>query len=157
MFTPSDPTGSKATTTTSATGSPMRRAAAFTLLEMIVVLAIAALVIGIGAGAVARMSEENEIRHVTSEAEGRLLQAAAQALSTTLPQSVRLGELAGGLKLTVRPAGTDEFLPVEDRRLLLRPGGLCEPLTLRWQQGSAWISATLDPLTGAFAETEENL
>lgn len=85
------------------------------------------------------------------------MQAVTRALATTQPQGVNLEELGGQAKLTVRRMGADEFTPAAGQRLLLRPGGLCEPLTLRWQKDAAWISATLDPLTGGFIETEENL
>jgi prepilin-type N-terminal cleavage/methylation domain-containing protein len=134
-----------------------RRAAGFTLLEMIVVLVIAGLVIGIGASAVAQLTEEHELRKVAHDAEGVIMQAVTRTLATTQPQGVNLEALAQGAKLMVRRAGTEEFISAEGQRMFLRPGGLCEPLTLRWQQDTAWISATLDPLTGGFAETEENL
>lgn len=134
-----------------------RRAAGFTLLEMIVVLVIAALIIGVGASAVAQLTEEHELRKVAHEAEGVFMQAVTRALSTTQPQSVSLEELGMQARLTVRRAGAEEFTPAAGQRLLLSPGGLCEPLTLRWQKDAVWISATLDPLTGGFAETEENL
>jgi prepilin-type N-terminal cleavage/methylation domain-containing protein len=135
----------------------MRRAAAFTLLEMIVVLAIAALIIGIGAGAVVRMAEENEMRRAVGEAERTLMQAMTRVLKTSRPQAVPLADLAGGMNLKVRRAGHDEYEPAAGQRLWLRPGGLCEPLTLRWQRGSAWLGATLDPLTGGFTRMEERL
>lgn len=134
-----------------------RRAAGFTLLEMIVVLVIAALIIGIGAAAVAQLTEEHELRKVANDAEGMLMRAVTRTLATTQPQSVSLEELGRQANLTVRRMGAEEFAPAAGQRLLLRPGGLCEPLTLRWQKDAVWISATLDPLTGGFAETEENL
>jgi prepilin-type N-terminal cleavage/methylation domain-containing protein len=133
----------------------MRRAAAFTLLEMIVVLAIAALIIGIGAGAVVRMAEENEMRRAAGEAERTLMQAMTRVLKTSRPQAVPLADLAGGMNLKVRRACSDEYEPAAEQRLWLRPGGLCEPLTLRWQRGSAWLDTTLDPLTGGFTRMEE--
>jgi prepilin-type N-terminal cleavage/methylation domain-containing protein len=134
-----------------------RRAAGFTLLEMIVVLVIAALIIGVGASAVAQLTEDHELRKVAHDAEGVFMQAMTRSLATTQPQSVSLEELGRQARLTLRRAGAEEFVPATGQRVLLRPGGLCEPLTLRWQKGAAWISATLDPLTGGFAETEENL
>lgn len=134
-----------------------RPAAAFTLLEMIVVLAIAALIIGVGAGAVSGLAEEHDMRRVAREAEGVFLKARTRTLASSMPQLINLEELENGLKLTVRRAGTDVFVAALEQRMYLRPGGLCEPLTLRWQRGSAWITATLDPLTGGFAEMEENL
>ena len=134
-----------------------RRAAGFTLLEMIVVLVIAALIIGVGASAVAQLTEEHELRKVAHDAEGVFMQAVTRTLATTQPQVVNLESLAQGAKLSLRRAGAEEFISADGQRLLLRPGGLCEPLTLRWQKGPAWVSATLDPLTGGFAETEESL
>ncbi len=143
---------------TSATGNAMQRTAAgFTLLEMIVVLAIAALVIGIGASAVQRLTEDHVLRQTTQEAERVFMQAMTRALATTQPQSVNLESLNRGARLTVRRAGRDEFVATTGQRVVLRPGGLCEPLTLLWQQGDAWIRATLDPLTGALNDVEENL
>lgn len=141
-----------------ATGSTMKRsAAAFTLLEMVVVLAIAALVIGVGAGAVQRLTEEHELLRVAHDAERVLMQAMTRTLNTVQPQSVDLASLSQKVKLTVRHAGSETFVAPTDQHLRLRPGGLCEPLTLRWQQGTAWVSATLDPLTAGFQELEENL
>ncbi len=130
---------------------------AFTLLEMIVVLAIAALVIGIGAGAVQRLTEEHELLRVAHDAERVLMQAMTRTLNTVQPQVVDLNSLSQKAKLTVRHAGSEAFVSTKDQLLRLRPGGLCEPLTLRWQQGSAWVSATLDPLTAGFIDLEESL
>ena len=141
-----------------ATGSTMKKsAAAFTLLEMVVVLAIAALVIGVGAGAVQRLTEEHELLRVAHDAERVLMQAMTRTLNTVQPQSVDLASLSQKVKLTVRHAGSETFVSSTDQHLRLRPGGLCDPLTLRWQQGTAWVSATLDPLTAGFQEMEENL
>lgn len=134
-----------------------QRPAGFTLLEMIVVLVIAALIIGIGAGAARQMSEDHALRRAAHDAESVLMQAMTRALATAQPQSVALADLRAGLKLDVRRAGAAEFTAVQNQRLLLRPGGLCEPLTLRWQKNSDWISVTLDPLTATLAATEDNL
>ena len=135
----------------------MKHRAAFTLLEMIVVLAIAALIIGIGAGAVQRLTAEHELLKVAHDAERVLMQAMTRTLTTVQPQVVDLPSLSQGAKLTVRRAGSKIFISTTRQNLQLRPGGLCEPLTLRWQQGAAWISATLDPLTAGFSDLEENL
>jgi len=136
-----------------ATGSKMK---AFTLLEMIVVLAIASLVIGIGAGAVHKLTEEHELLRVAHDAERVLMQAMTRTLNTVQPQSVDLSSLSQRAKLTVRHAGSETFVSTTNQHLRLRPGGLCEPLTLRWKNGANWVSATLDPLTAGFQELEEN-
>jgi uncharacterized membrane-anchored protein YhcB (DUF1043 family) len=49
---------------------------------MIVVLAIAALIIGIGAGAVVRLTEEHEMHQAAQTAERVLMQAMTSTLKT---------------------------------------------------------------------------
>ncbi|HEY1053167.1 MAG TPA: prepilin-type N-terminal cleavage/methylation domain-containing protein [Prosthecobacter sp.] len=129
----------------------------FTLLEMIMVLALAALVIGVGAGAVGMMTDEHELRRVTRDAEVAFMQTMTKVLTSSAPQSVNLESLAFGRKLTVRRAGAKDFASAAGQRMLLRPGGLCEPLTLRWEKDTQWIVATLDPLTASFIDMEDNL
>ena len=133
------------------------RAAAYTLLEMMVVLAVAALVIGIGTVSVQRLTEEHELLKVAHEAERVCMQTMTRTLATAQGQQVSLETLAQGAKLTLKRFGASAFIGAKDQYLFVRPGGLCEPLTLRWQQGSAWVTATLDPLTGGFLELEEHL
>lgn len=133
-----------------------RQVPAFTLLEMIVVLAIAALIIGIGAGAVRQAGEEHELSRMARSAERVVMQAMTRVISTTQTQNVNLETLNHSADFTIRRAGANEFKSADGERLILRPGGLCEPLTMRWQHGDAWVAATLDPLTGAFADLEEH-
>lgn len=121
------------------------------------VLAIAALIIGVGAGAVGMMTDEQELRKVARDAEVSFMQSMTRMLTTSAPQGVNLETLSFGRKLTVRRAGAKEFVPAAGQRMLLRPGGLCEPLTLRWEKGTQWIVATLDPLTASFIDMEDNL
>ncbi len=138
----------------------MKRGSGFTLLEMIVVLAIAALVIGIGATAVSQLTEDHALRQTAQSAEREIMQAMTQVLASSQARLVALdapGLTPAGTRLTVRRAGAAEFVAAAGQRLALRPGGLCEPLTLHWQQGEAWIQATLDPLTGMLNDLEESL
>lgn len=132
-----------------------RQVPAFTLLEMIVVLAIAALIIGIGAGAVMQWEESTSLREAARKAEGVIMQAKSSSVNATEAQMVNLEELADGMRLDVRRAGAADFVPAAGQRLRVIPGGLCEPLSLRWQHKGARITATPDPLTGAFAQMEE--
>ena len=124
---------------------------------MIMVLALAALVIGVGAGAAGMMTDEHELRKVARDAEISLMQSMTRVLTTSAPQGLNLEALAYGRKLTVRRAGAKDFAPATGQRMLLRPGGLCEPLTLRWERDTQWIMATLDPLTASFINMEDNL
>jgi len=133
------------------------RTAAFTLLEMMVVLAIGALVIGIGTVSVQRLSEEHELLKVAHEAEKVFMQSMTRTVATAQGQQVSLEAMGQGAKLTLKRFGASSFTGAKDQYLFFRPGGLCEPLTLRWQQGTAWVTATLDPLTGGFLELEEHL
>lgn len=121
------------------------------------VLAIAALMIGVGAGAAGMMAQEHELRKVARDAESAFMQTMTRVLTTGAPQSVNLDTLAFGRKLTVRRAGAKDFQPAAGQRMLLRPGGLCEPMTLRWERDTQWIVATLDPLTASFIDMEDNL
>ena len=136
---------------------PPHSTAAFTLLEMMVVLAITALIIGIGVGGIQRMTAEHELLRVAHDAERLLMQSMTRTIATAQGQEVDLEALSQNAKLKVKRFGASAYIAPKGQRLFLRPGGLCEPLTLRWQQGEAWVSATLDPLTGSFLELEENL
>jgi prepilin-type N-terminal cleavage/methylation domain-containing protein len=155
----------------------MQRRAGFTLLEMIVVLAIAAIIIGIGAGAVQRISQENELRKASLEAEKVFMLAAQRAYATSITQMVVFDEegleLTGanpqapvasvrvsfpaGTRLQLRRMGSDRWSLAAGQRLMLRPGGLCEPLGLRFDWQRSTLRATLDPLTGGMVEVEELL
>ncbi|WP_395749799.1 Tfp pilus assembly protein FimT/FimU [Prosthecobacter sp.] len=155
----------------------MDRRAGFTLLEMIVVLLIAVLIIGIGAGAVQRMSQENELRKASVEMEAVFMQAAQRAYATSMTQTVVFAEggleLAGsnlpsggasvsvsfpeGTRFQVRRMGSDRWAPAAGQRLMLLPGGLCEPLGLRLDWQGSTVRATLDPLTGGMIDVEEVL
>ncbi len=128
---------------------------AFTLLEMVVVLAIAALVVGLGAGAVMQWEEETTLRKAVSKAEVMVVQAMTRSMNATGAQTLQLGELACGVRLEVRRAGAADFVPAVGQRLLITPGGLCEPLSLRWRQKESQIVAMPDPLTGVFTQMEE--
>lgn len=155
----------------------MDRRAGFTLLEMIVVLLIAVLIIGIGAGAVQRMAQENELRKVAGEVEALFMQAAQRAYSTSTTQMVMFDEggleLAGsnlpaggasmrvsfpeGTRFQLRRMGSESWGPAAGQRLMLLPGGLCEPLGFRIDWQGSMVRATLDPLTGGMTDVEEVL
>ena len=103
------------------------RTAAFTLLEMMVVLAIGALVIGIGTVSVQRLTEEHELLKVAHEAEKVCMQSMTRTLATAQGQQVNLETLSQGAKLTLKRFGASVFIGAKDQYLLMRPGGLCEP------------------------------
>ncbi|MDI1314387.1 prepilin-type N-terminal cleavage/methylation domain-containing protein [Prosthecobacter sp.] len=146
----------------------MKQRAGFTLLEMIVVLAIAALIIAIGAAGVQRVSEEHALTKVSLAVERVFMQGMRQAASTAQVQTVVFNDQAVVLngnataipadtRLTLCRMGQDTFVPAAGQRVLLRPGGLCEPLIMHFQSSAGSVRATLDPLTGMLADTEEKL
>lgn len=157
-----------------------KRAAAFTLLEVMVVLAIAALIVGIGAGAMQNIGQENELKKATQAVEGVFMTAVHRAYTSSYAHVVAfdeqgvmlLGEapeaskesaastsvaLPQGTRLLLRRMGSDRMVPAAGQRVLLRPGGLCEPLQLQFSWQGSTVSTSLDPLTGGFTDVEEIL
>lgn len=124
---------------------------------MIVVLAIAAMAIGLGAGGVMQWEESTALRNAARKAEGVFVQAMTRSVTATGVQMLELGNLAEGMRFEVRRAGAADYAPAAGQRLFLPPGGLCEPLSLRWRQKESRITATPDPLTGVFTQMEEGL
>jgi prepilin-type N-terminal cleavage/methylation domain-containing protein len=151
------------------------RAAAFTLLEIMVVIAIAALIIGIGAGAMQNVTEDNELRKASQAVEGIFMTAVHRAYTTSSAHVVAFDEqgvrllgstpqsstapasvtLPPGARLQLRRMGSDKLMPAAGQRVLLRPGGLCEPLLLQFAWQGSTLTASLDPLTGGFTDVEE--
>ncbi len=154
-----------------------RRAAAFTLLEIMVVIAIAALIIGIGAGALQNVGDEHELKKATQAVEGIFMTAVHRAYTSSSAHVVAFDEegvkllgdnpqasaantsvaLPQGTRLLLRRMGSDRLVPATGQRVLLRPGGLCEPLTLQFTWQGSTVSTSLDPLTGGFTDVEEIL
>lgn len=160
-----------------------QRAAAFTLLEVMVVLAIAALIVGIGAGAMQNIGQENELKKATQAVEGVFMTAVHRAYTSSYAHVVAFDEqgvmLLGanpqeanaetapaastsvtfpqGTRLLLRRMGSDRMVPAAGQRVLLRPGGLCEPLMLQFSWQGSTVSTSLDPLTGGFTDVEEIL
>lgn len=149
----------------------MKHRHGFTLLEMIVVLTIAALIIGVGAAAVARMTDEHALKK-TSLAVERLFMTAVYRAATNSQivafdeQGVALSDtqtggtgqsvaFPKGTRLSLRRMGSDKLVPAAGQRVLLRTGGLCEPLALQFEWQGAILRATLDPLTGGMVDVEE--
>jgi len=56
------------------------------------------------------------------------------------------------MRVMLRRWGQQDFIPALGQRLIISPGGLVEPLTVRFMQGSSWLELTLDPLTGRSAD-----
>lgn len=154
----------------------MRPHHGFTLLEMIVVLAIAALIIGVGAASLAGLTEEHELSKATVAVEQIFMTAVHRAGATSSAQVVAFDDtglaligsetgqpsanrtvtLPKGTRLLVRRFGADKLVPAAGQRVLMRPHGLCEPLQLQLERQGATVTASLDPLTGGLVDVEEH-
>lgn len=158
----------------------MRGAPAFTLLEMVVVLVIITLLVGVGVMSFDGLLREQEMRRPVSELKRMTQEAVRRAVQHERPQVIVFdgngfstrGEkapqaangshqapplvdharLPDGMTLVLRRFGAAKFTAAGGQRLMVTPGGLCEPLTARFEQGHSWIEVTLDPLTGGVAE-----
>lgn len=148
----------------------------FTLLEMMGVLVIASLVVAVGAASVTSLAEEHELQKASLAVEQVFMQAVHQAAATVSPQVIVFDEkglafagaettadgatqrvlLPAGTRLTLRRLGSDVLVPAAGQRVLLRSGGLCEPLGLLFERQGSTLRATLDPLTGGLLDIEEH-
>ena len=63
------------------------------------------------------------------------------------------GGTSPNLKLTLQRFGSEKFAPAAGQRLVVAPGGLCEPLTARFELGSSWIE--ISSIRSAAAAREE--
>lgn len=152
----------------------------FTLLEVVIVLAIMVLLMGIAVVSFDSVGREHELKHPVAEFERMTVEAVQRAGIYERPQVVtfdsssfamryktdadgiatkvddttweRRVHLPKEMKLSLRRFGAAKFAPAAGQRLIVAPGGLCEPLTARFELGDAWIEVTLDPLSGTAQE-----
>lgn len=75
--------------------------------------------------------------------------------TTLLPK--RTVEMMQGMRVSLRRFGSDKFLPAAGQRLMISPGGICEPLTIRFEYQLSWVEATLDPLSGMISDEAMHL
>lgn len=149
----------------------------FTLLEVVIVLAIMVLLMGIAVVSFDSVGREHDLKHPAAELERMTVEAVQRASIYERPQVVtfesgsfamryktdadgiatkadettweRRVKLPQGMKLSLRRFGASKFAQAAGQRLVIAPGGLCEPLTARFELGESWIEVTLDPLSGS--------
>ena len=92
------------------------------------------------------------VRHPQADQPQRGLQAMGKIQSEQAQMWQRRVMLPGGMTAKLRRWGQRNFTPAAGQRMVIAPGGLCEPLTLRLEQGASWMELTLDPLSGGVAE-----
>jgi prepilin-type N-terminal cleavage/methylation domain-containing protein len=165
--------------------SPRLAPRAFTLLEVVIVLTIMSLLIGIAVVSVNTVGKEQDVRRPVSEFT-RMTQEAVQRAGIYERAQVilfdkkgfsmryrtdadgrftaddtkvwqRRVEIPDGMKFTLRRFGSTKFAPAAGQRLVIAPGGLCEPLTARFELNGSWIETSLDPLSGGPRDEEMNI
>ncbi len=148
----------------------------FTLLEMVVVLAIISILAGIAVVSFDGINQERAMREPVIAFEDLTMEAMTRANLHEKPLVIVFGKsgmllssrsstgavgrgnyqreisFPAGMTLFLRRFGQTVFQPSEGQRLFIAPGGICEPVSARFQRGSSWIEVTLDPLSGAIAD-----
>jgi prepilin-type N-terminal cleavage/methylation domain-containing protein len=157
----------------------------FTLLEMVIVLAIMALLMGVAVMSFDSVGHQQELRRPVSELLRMTAEAVQRASLYERAQVInfdargfsmryrtdadgrtstddtglwqRRVDTPGNLKLTLQRFGSEKFAPAAGQRLVIAPGGLCEPLTARFELGPSWIEIVLDPLSGGARSEAMNI
>ena len=157
----------------------------FTLLEMMIVLLIMALLMGVAVVNYDGVGIERDLRRPASELQRMTMEAVRRSGLYERPQVIvfdgkgfsmryktdangrndkndnaiwtRRVDVPGDIKLSLRRFGMNKFTPASGQRLAIAPGGVCEPITARFEKGKAWLEITLDPLSGGVAEEFMNI
>jgi hypothetical protein len=152
---------------------------------MVIVLAIMAVLMTVAVMSFDTVTHEQDLRRPVSELQRMTHEAVQRASIYERPQIItfdsrgfvmryrndadgraaanddaiwqRRVELPPSMKLTLQRFGSEKFAPAAGQRLVVAPGGLCEPLTARFELGSSWIQITLDPLSGTAREETMNI
>lgn len=157
-----------------------RRSSGFTLLELVIVLVIMALLMGVAVVNFEGVGAERDLRRPASELQRMTKEAVRRAGLHERPQFIlfdargfamryktdangraepgdnavwqRRVDLPPDMKLSLRRFGMNKFTPAAGQRLSIAPGGLCEPVTARFELGASWLEITLDPLSGGVGD-----
>ena len=150
------------------TPPPARRSsAAFTLLEITIVLIIASMVISLGAMMVSSLFQEHAVAKTVTNIETLGLEAVKRSshyqrhqailffedhceLWDTRGDLVRRVDLPMGAILFIRRYYTKDFVESDGQRLDVIPGCLLEPIELVLKTGGEEFGFALDPLTGGY-------
>lgn len=143
---------------------------AFTLLEILMVLAVIALLLGVVVPLTSGFSREGEFRDVvrgllvlakTARTDAMTSGHAAEVIFEKRAFALRRAgeeeasetvQIPRDMQYTIRPFGADKVLRPDAQRWIFQPTGLCEPLTVRLTDGEAWMEVTFDPLTASIAD-----
>lgn len=142
----------------------------FTLLEMMIVLFIISLLSGVAVVSFNSVSREQEVRRPALEFQKLVREAVRRAAATEEPQIIVFDKKGFAMRfrndtgdnlawqhrvdipvemtLSLRRFGADKFAAAAGQRLVIAPGGLCEPLSARFELHDSWVEFALDPLSG---------
>jgi prepilin-type N-terminal cleavage/methylation domain-containing protein len=152
-----------------------RRVRGYTLLEVAMVVAIIVLIIGAAIPVTSSFTREQRLRDVVRELLVLAKTARADAMTTGRPSEVVFGKkgfglrrpgeeepsetvsLSSDMRYVLVPFGSDKAVKPDGQRWIFQPGGLCEPITFRVEQGEAFMEVTFDPLTASIAEESYNI
>lgn len=149
-------------------------------MEMTLVMLVMALIIGMAAYSFGGVSGEEVLRRPASEFQKMVLESVRRASLYERPQVIvfdrqgflfryrgdqdagssdgdeqvwqRRVEVPLEMVVKLRRWGQNQFAAAPGQRLVIAPGGLCEPLTVRFEHLGSWLELTLDPLSGGVAE-----
>ena len=138
---------------------------AFTLLEILVVLALMGVLFTLAAVHFGGISEERALAEPATEIKALARKAQRTAVLENRPQTLSITPSAvgdvtvpAGVQLLVRPWGTTQWLrPGGDNKAPafawnFDPSGLCEPIGLRLERGPSSYEIDFHPLTGGVDE-----
>jgi hypothetical protein len=156
---------------TSGRNKARRSAAAFTLLEMIAVMAVMMLMLGVAAFAMRQAAPDPMVKKPRDELV-RLSKLAVRAsaiqgrgfaitfdrhgfslITAESGQSDRVN-LPKGMKMFIKRWGARDWEPADGHRWWFGSQGLCEPLSVRLAAEDSAIMLKFNPLTGTPSEEE---
>lgn len=147
----------------------------YTLIEIVLVLAIMALIIGATIPLSSGFRREQRLRDPVRELLVLAKTARAEAMTTGratglvfhkegfgllrpgAEEPTDVFHLPARMSYTLTPFGMEKPLKPDGQTWVFQPTGLCEPITFRLQEGEAWIQVAFDPLTADLAEESYNI
>ncbi len=148
-----------------------------TLLEIVLVVAIMAALMGMAIPATAGLRSESRLRSPASALCQSAAQARRHAIESSIPIALHFESvgwtldrpplagsaaeeetaseshpLDGEIKLLLRRWGSQEWEKPEGWVWWFQPSGLCEPISVRFERGAAWIEMDFHAVTATVRE-----
>lgn len=147
----------------------------YTMIEIVVVLAIMATIIGVAIPLSSGFMREQRLRDPVRELLILAKTARTEAMTTGRATGVVFGKkgfgllrpgaeeptdtytLPRGMSYTIVPFGSEKASKPDGQTWIFQPSGLCEPITFRLVEDDAWIEITFDPLTANISDEGYNI